>query len=173
MSIQAQIDRIGAEVNSQETLLNYALEALAGKAAGGNSGNGLPIGISGIATGTITIDTQPESLIINHNMGKTPNFLYMVVENALPEIVPNLLLHYFQMMKTHKKVANDGATYQYDYNYCKYYYKTDGTQTTSSGTSTGTIFNDTQFLVAQSSALQNLLPGYTYRWVCLRIDGIE
>lgn len=51
MSVQQQIDRINTAVSAQETLLDQALAAIAGKAAGGGNGGG---GERKYATGTFT-----------------------------------------------------------------------------------------------------------------------
>jgi hypothetical protein len=168
--IKAAIEEKGVTV--PDTTKIDGMAALISAIAGGTE---LPNGIAGIATGTLKLDKKPSSYItIQHNMGVKPNVLLMVVEEALPEVVPNLMTHYLQLEKARAAITSDGNTYINEYEYIKFYYKENGTHSALFGSSSQyTIADETEIYIIQSSAYDNMLPNYTYRWVCLCLDTIQ
>ena len=174
MSIQSEIARISGAVSDQGQLLDIALEMILGKAAGGG-GVPLPEGIGGVSSGTVTITQTPtEYFIIDHNLGVVPNLMFLIINDDISDSPkPGVLITSLQFVKNIRKVTSSGTTTTYNTNYVKQYFKDNGEISTSSGSANGTYFTDTQMMVAQQSVLVNLLPGYTYRWICAKINGLE
>lgn len=172
-----QIQRINAAVSDQAGLIQQISAALEGKAAGGGSGGEsggdiLPAGITAIDSGKITITQTPTSgFVVEHDMGVVPNFVAMVVVDPLTAAKPGLLMAYYNIAKQHTRGTTNG-TFTYAGHYVRTYYKDDGSVTTGSSSTDTAVGDNTCWQIVSTNVFQNMLPGYTYRWVCARIEGI-
>ena len=190
MSVQTQINRINAEVsdqsslldqalndlntevNSQSSLLEQAIAALQGKAAGG--GNGLPTGVSALATGTLTPSSDiSAAYTITHDLGVVPNFAFLMLcdDAGTTALISNRLYH----AQYYKKIINASGQ-SYGMRGYLIYTSSAGvvTGTTTNATSnstTGAATTSTVTFVANSAGL--LKGDFTYRWVCGVADDIR
>lgn len=174
MSVQTQINRINTEVADQSALLDKAIAALQGKAAGGGSdGGGLPNGVSALTTGTFTPTSDiSAAYTITHDLGVKPNFAFLMLcdDAGTTALLSNRLFH----AQYYKKVINaSGQSYvMRGYNI----YMTNAgaiTATTVNALSAASNAATTSSVTFAASSTGLLKAGYTYRWVCGVADDIQ
>lgn len=124
---------------------------------------GLPDGVSALASGTFTLTSDDSTAVnVTHNLGVVPNFGVCIIEEAAVNMekpaligIASIIKNIYRLIQTYVYYGGDGTNQQYsaDVEY--------GGSTTS----------DTEYLFTN-----NNIPfgaGYTYRWVCGVIDGIN
>lgn len=156
-------------VNTQSTLLDQALVAIAGKAAGGGS---LPSGVSAIATGTYTPTADSTASVnINHGLDVAPNFAMWIIVDDIFATAPVKLAQIsgYAFIKNTVKSVDDSTIYPYHYSLRNY--TNAGALGYSSSQSTTNYFTETTIRLHAATA-SKLLGGCTYRWVCGVMDNI-
>lgn len=173
MSVQTQINRINTEVADQSALLDKAIAALQGKAAGGGESGGLPTGISALATGTFTPSSDISTThTITHDLGVQPNFAFLMLcdDAGTTALKSNRLFH----AQYYKKVINASGQ--------SYVMRGFNIYMTNAGAITGTTINalsaatnpaTTSNVTFAASSTGLLKAGFTYRWVCGVADDIQ
>jgi len=132
-------------------------------AAGGDSGGGLPEGISAIATGTI----QPTSNIasdytVTHNLGKKPDFaVLMLLDDAATAALTGAQL--FQML-SHKPFKSSGTINQT--RGLVVYQNTNGAAANTIVTATDSTYVTETTVKFRALSTYPLKAGYTYIWIC-------
>jgi hypothetical protein len=137
------------------------------------SGGGLPSGVSALASGTYTPTADlTASVNIEHGLGVAPNFSAWIIEDGSFADTPIklALIGGLAFAKTMKKEASDSTRYNYHY-YLRSYTNAGAAGYSCSQSTTNYLTTTT--LRLHASAAAKLLGGYTYRWVCGVLDGIE
>lgn len=138
---------------------------------GESSVGGLPDGISALATGTVTMAAKSSSQIVQHNLGVAPNFIVWAIEDDTSETALTSIATMGASIGKHSISSATSTVLCYSANLIVGYNTSStlyGTMTKSSSeymteTEARMIANTTYYLQA----------GYTYRWVCGVLDGIQ
>ena len=128
----------------------------------GSGSVGLPSGISALASGTFTPESDITSYhVVEHGLGVAPNFTYVMLMDALDEAIPNMLISMFEYGKS-------GLPKKMEYGQIVYYDSSGAL--IQSGTQAAIFDANSIYINATSS--RTLKAGYTYRWVAGVMDGI-
>ena len=128
----------------------------------GSGSVGLPSGISALASGTFTPESDITSYhVVEHGLGVAPNFTYVMLMDALDEAIPNMLISMFEYGKS-------GLPKKMEYGQIVYYDSSGAL--IQSGTQAAIFDANSIYINATSS--RALKAGYTYRWVAGVMDGI-
>lgn len=162
-----EIDRIIDEVADQSELLDVAIAALQGKAAGGESdGGGLPDGIAAIATGTITPASDTSALTITHNLGVKPDFAVLMLDKDAGSTAEANMTLWSALF--HRPVTLPTGTAYQSLGFRHSTGSTGSLTGTQSNDSTGKAYPVTETTLKIPTSI--LKAGYTYRWACVAFD---
>ena len=134
---------------------------------------GLPSGISAIASGVYTPQSNTTSIVsIEHGLGVIPNFCIWIVENDISAGISGVGQTVgYAFLKTAAYSSGSSYLYNVHFAFCGY---------TSSGYLSGTttqMNSNNYFTTANAPIWGNssypLKAGYNYRWICGVIDGIN
>jgi hypothetical protein len=127
--------------------------------------SGLPNGISGLSSGTFKLSRDSASHTISHNLGSSPNFVFV---SATGDIVdssfPNYVFYHSMLHKTATMYGinaeiqvysisghSDGAGFSTHFSYVS---------------PADSYFNSSKFILEPSNDATKFKAGVTYRWVC-------
>ena len=171
-------------VNSEMTALADAIREKSGRtekmgiaamkeAVKGISAGGLPSGVSALASGTYTpTEDKTTNTAITHNLGVAPNFfVWMLEESMATTPVASLNIGGAIIGKQAKYNASSSITYTAHY-FMRGYTSTSQINGYTSSVAKSTYLNETQCMM-QCNSTYKLKAGYTYRWVCGVMDGIN
>ena len=127
-----------------------------------SSVGGLPTGISALASGVITPDSDITAThTIQHDLGVAPNFMTVMLMDTLEEAVPGMAIASIAFIKNGLPSEESLVTTEY--------YDTNGEINRISGSFFTT---ESIALITGLGADRALKAGYSYRWVCGVMDGI-
>ena len=138
-----------------------------------SGGSGLPSGVSAMTCGTYTPNTKITAPIeIQHGLGVKPNFCIVRLEKDTSSTALNSCLVLAALFEKKNKASSELNSYVYNTNMMVEGY--DSSYTLKGGVT----YNQLQYLTETiitipSDYIYNLPAGYTYKWVCGVLDGIE
>ena len=147
---------------------------LAGTYEGTSSGGGgLPSGISALASGTYTPTENKTSRVdVSHGLGVTPNFLVVMMEEDTSSTPLTSALVgatvFFKSMK-----YNSSSSIQYTAHITMEGYASSAQATGSATRAASNAYFTTTTVGIPCNSTYVLKSGYTYRWVCGVLDGIN
>lgn len=134
---------------------------------GGN--NGLPIGITALASGTHTCATDPLGVLkIRHGLDVTPNFFVIFAEGQLLDYSD---FYYYTSLQFGLAQAYTDSSPQSYFKVLRYGDPTTFRQMTNYGSSLSDFADDEGFFVYNSTTY-GLKAGVTYRWFAGVVEGI-
>lgn len=134
-----------------------------GTYGGDSTGGNLPSGISALASGVLTPETDiNEAYAIEHDLGAAPNFFTFILMDTLTEAVPNMAISGVAYKKDGLPTASNLMTVEY-------YGATGSAVNRRSGSFLST---ESVAFITTLSADTVLKAGYSYRWVAGVMDGI-
>ena len=144
-----------------------------GTFAGGSSGGGLPSGISALASGTYTpTENKTTRVDVAHGLGVTPNFLVVMMEEdtSSSPLTSTLVAAtvFFKSMK-----YNSSSSIQYTAHVTMEGYASSAQATGSATRAASNAYFTTTTVGIPCNSTYVLKSGYTYRWVCGVLDGIN
>lgn len=139
----------------------------------GDSGGGLPSGVSALASGTYTpTENKTARVDVAHGLGVTPNFLVVMMEEDTSSAPLTSALVgatvFFKNMK-----YNSGSTIQYTAHVTMEGYGASSQATGSATRAASNAYFTTTTVGIPCNSTYVLKSGYTYRWVCGVLDGIN
>lgn len=138
-----------------------------------SSGGGLPNGVSALASGTYTPTENKTSRVdVAHGLGVTPNFLVVMMEEDTSSTPLTSALVAATVFSKDMKY-NSGSTIQYTAHMMYEGYSSSSTATGTTSRVASTAYFTTTTVGIPCTTSYILKTGYTYRWVCGVLDGIN
>jgi hypothetical protein len=136
-------------------------------------GGGLPSGISALASGTYTPSENKTTRVnVEHGLGVTPNFLVvMMEEDTSSSPLTSALVGETVFIKNMK--YNSGSSIQYTVHVTMEGYSSSAQVSGIATRAASSVYFTTTTVGIQCNSTYALKSGYTYRWVCGVMDGIN